>query len=214
MFSDVLHIGLDFDGVVVDSNAYFINEFLTIGNGLTGKNVSRRTIYNNWGTTLEDMLEIAFPGISLVTYYEERERLKLNQKIPPIVMGAPEAIEKISTLYSVSIITNRGGISFFEMIRDGGININHFENIQTSDDTDFDKPNPRVFDDFLVRYAAKEMLYVGDHLIDYKAALNAGIHFIAVLSGGISTREDFIATGLPENQILNSLADLPEFLGL
>ncbi|MFZ2154481.1 MAG: HAD hydrolase-like protein [Candidatus Moraniibacteriota bacterium] len=211
----VKHIGLDFDGVIVNSNFKFASEFTTIGKNLTGRDVSFETVFSIWGKTIHELLLDLYPEIDLVEYLEERKKLGFDQVFPDIFPGVVESLKILSKKFYISIITNREYLTLFEIIEKLDIDIDLFEHIQSSDETPFSKPDPRVFDDFLVAYRAQEMIYIGDHhLVDYQAAYGAGIHFIGVLSGGISTREDFIGAGVPRKMILNSLADVPNHLGI
>lgn len=212
---EINKLGVDFDGVLIASNHNFTDEFIAIGKNLTGRVISAEDIFSIWGLPLSDLLEKFYPEISLPTFFQERERLGFHRNFPSLIPGVIQAMELISAKIPISIITNRDSQTLFEILEALQVDTRLFEKIQSSDDTNYNKPHPKVFDDFLIRYRAKEMLYVGDHhKVDYKAATEAGIHFVGVLSGGISKREDFIATGLPENRILNSLAELPKFLGL
>lgn len=80
--------------------------------------------------------------------------------------------------------------------------------IQTGEDTEFHKPDPRVFEPMLgwaalKSIAAEEVLYVGDGLQDLKAARGAGLNFIGVATG-LVTVEEFTGHGSP------SVADIAE----
>ncbi|MBT6774810.1 HAD hydrolase-like protein, partial [Candidatus Woesearchaeota archaeon] len=57
--------------------------------------------------------------------------------------------------------------------------------------------------------STKEIISVGDHPDDYLAARDAGISFIAVLTGE-STKEDFVELGLDESMVINNLGELKE----
>lgn len=215
MLRKIKKLGVDFDGVIVDSNHSFPNEFITIGKNLTGRETSVEEIFSVWGITLPDLLERFYPEISLSAFLQERNHLGFHRNFPTLIPGVIEAIKLISTKIPISIITNRDSRTLFEILEVLQVDTGLFERIQSSNDTAYDKPDPRVFNDFLVPYKAEEMLYVGDHhKVDYLPACGAGIHFIGVLSGGISTREDFRNAGVPKKMILNSLADLPARLGI
>jgi phosphoglycolate phosphatase-like HAD superfamily hydrolase len=66
---------------------------------------------------------------------------------------------------------------------------------QTSEDTNYHKPDPRVFDPALAWLSERdiqpaETLYIGDGLLDMEAAVGAGVNFLGVQTGLI-TAEDF-----------------------
>lgn len=211
----IKHISLDFDGVLTDSNHDFAREFIAIGLSLTGREISQQSIFDNWGNTIVYLLELFYPEVDIITYTQERERLGFHKKSSPLISRAIETLEILKQRYSLSIVTNRESTTLLEIMKAREINPLLFERIQSSNDTDYDKPDPRVFDDLLIRYSANQVLYVGDHhQADWLAASGAGISFVGVLSGGISTKEDFLDAGVPKNQILSSLAEIPNFIGL
>ncbi|EKE20908.1 MAG: putative hydrolase [uncultured bacterium] len=206
---------VDFDGVLIDSNLAFAQEFTTIGNSLTGKEISIQDIFAVWGGSLHYLLPKFYPEISLAEYSRERIRQNFHLVTPSVFPGIPKALRQLSKYRKLSMLTNRKSDTLMATMGKLKINPCLFERIQSSDDSFFNKPHPRVFDDFLVPYRARETLYVGDHhKADYLPAYGAGIHFVGVLSGGISTREDFLDAGVPKKMILNSLADLPVRLGI
>lgn len=69
-----------------------------------------------------------------------------------------------------------------------------FDYIQTEDDTNYHKPDSRVFQptiEWLAEQGIKpsEVAYVGDSLKDMAAAVGAGFHFIGVCTGLITLEE-------------------------
>jgi phosphoglycolate phosphatase len=67
--------------------------------------------------------------------------------------------------------------------------------LQASDDTEFNKPDPRVFDEIINKATEEnidisEMIYFGDSLKDFTAANAAGMDFIG-LEQGLITGNDF-----------------------
>ena len=77
-----------------------------------------------------------------------------------------------------------------------------------SEDVKTHKPSPEGIFMALERFNIdkKDVLYVGDNIIDGEAAKNAGVDFAAVLTGN-NIREDFI--NIPNVKIMNTLAELP-----
>jgi HAD superfamily hydrolase (TIGR01549 family) len=87
--------------------------------------------------------------------------------------------------------------------------------VQGAEATPYHKPDGRVFDPALARLAElgisrSEVLYVGDALMDHEAAVRAGIQFVGVATGFVST-EQFQGAGAP---VITRLGDLPAYLGL
>lgn len=82
---------------------------------------------------------------------------------------------------------------------------------QTGDDTDFHKPDPRVFERTKAWLKEKgikpgEVLYIGDGLHDMKAAVGAGFNFLGVQTG-LVTADEFTAAKA------KSIRSLEELLG-
>ena len=77
-----------------------------------------------------------------------------------------------------------------------------------SEDVKTHKPSPEGMFMAMERFGAekKDVLYIGDNVIDGEAAQNAGVDFAAVLTGN-NVREDFFH--LPHVKIMNTLAELP-----
>ncbi|HEY1645434.1 MAG TPA: HAD hydrolase-like protein [Candidatus Saccharimonadales bacterium] len=72
-----------------------------------------------------------------------------------------------------------------------------FDYLQGENNTEYHKPDPRVFDplkDWLTSKNVKpaETLYVGDGLHDMKAAIGAGLEFVGVTTG-LVTQDEFAA---------------------
>ncbi|MBI3887611.1 HAD hydrolase-like protein [Candidatus Microgenomates bacterium] len=92
---------------------------------------------------------------------------------------------------------------------------NYFH-IQTAEDCEFFKPDPRVFDMVISKLEKEgikksQVVYVGDGLYDFEAAKNRNLTFVAVTTGFIS-REEFIKKGLNEKLILNNFSELKNLL--
>lgn len=82
--------------------------------------------------------------------------------------------------------------------------------IQTQEDTDFHKPDPRVFEPTLEKLAGQgitnlETIYIGDAIRDFVAARDAGIGFIGV-TNGLTSVQEFRAAGA------EVVTDLPSLL--
>lgn len=170
-----------------------------------------------WGKSFKDMLASFFPQFNK----EELEKFYLflisrsgQVKIPAIV-GGPEAIVHLRSRFLLGILTSRR--EFLEKrLRDAGYNKDHFEfcfGIK-----DYEKPKPhRKATEPIIRWVSENRVnnwcYVGDDSVDLEFTKNAGIQFLAVTTG-MTTRDDFLAHGQPEELIFNSIAQLPEYFGI
>jgi phosphoglycolate phosphatase-like HAD superfamily hydrolase len=99
----------------------------------------------------------------------------------------------------VGVVTSiLGFLAKSDLIR-YGFPVDKFFILQGSDDEPVHKPDPQVFDkalDLLRRknIPASQTVYVGDALIDYYAARDAGLGFIGIATGFV-TKTQFEAAG-------------------
>jgi phosphoglycolate phosphatase-like HAD superfamily hydrolase len=94
-----------------------------------------------------------------------------------------------------------------------GFPVEKFFILQGADDASAYKPDPKVFDGSLKRLKGKgimpgDVVYIGDALMDYYAARDAGINFIGVTTGSIS-KEQFKKEGAKS---VSTLTDLSKML--
>jgi len=101
--------------------------------------------------------------------------------------------------YALGVITATSSDSFNHDLEYHNVGIELFDYVQTSEDTKFHKPDPRVFvpavswlSDNSIK--PENVLYVGDGLHDMKAAKDAGFVFFGVETGLVSA-EEFAANG-------------------
>jgi phosphoglycolate phosphatase/pyrophosphatase PpaX len=117
--------------------------------------------------------------------------------------------------YALYILTKRSRTFLDLRLAQSGIYLSAIKKIFTSEEMAFQKPDPRAFDvlePHLGEFKREEVLYVGDHLGDMQAAHGAGLKFVAVLTGYF-TRKEFREQGLNEDNIIDDVSKLPEWLG-
>ena len=85
--------------------------------------------------------------------------------------------------------------------------VDYFNVIITQELTEKHKPNPEplLLACQKLNIKPEEAVYVGDRIIDFETAKNAGMDFIGILSGGTS-KEEFEKAGV--KKIIKSLSDL------
>lgn len=135
----------------------------------------------------------------------------IREKYPKI--PHPGAVEKVEELMSrgivLAILTSMSKEGVDHDFSHLPFKQNWFHFIQTEDDTEFHKPDHRVFEPALLKLgelgiASAEVMYVGDHRSDYQATLGAEISFTGVATGLISVVE-FEAMGA---KAVSSIAEL------
>lgn len=111
----------------------------------------------------------------------------------------------------IGIITATSRFSFEHDLELHGVPQKLLDYTQTEDDTNYHKPDPRVFEpavEWLKEQGIKpsEVVYIGDGLHDMRAALGAGFSFLGVETG-LVTAEQFKAEGA------NSIPGIADLVG-
>lgn len=128
-----------------------------------------------------------------------------------------EALEKLYKYFFLGILTNRHRSSAFSQIRKNDL-MPLFDLIVTPDWTRVRKPDPKMMEPVFkkceqLKIHRKNIILVGDTIEeDWLLAKALGLKFYAVLAGGINTKEEFVEAGVPENNIIASVANLPAIL--
>jgi phosphoglycolate phosphatase-like HAD superfamily hydrolase len=213
----IKNIVFDFDGVIVDTLDFCILEIQQVADSYGYTIPSRIELINGWGMIFQDYLAKFFSGLSLENYLHRRAELGLDKKLPPLIDGSREIVELLSLSHTLAIISNREKGTLHEIIAGSGLKNESFFFIQSCSDTEYHKPDHRVFENYFAKFGGKgieksSIVYIGDLVADYTAAKNAGLNFIGVLSGGITSLDEFIQAGLEPDNILTSVKDLPEYL--
>lgn len=109
----------------------------------------------------------------------------------------------------IGIITATSRFSLEHDLKHHKVPLELIDFIQSSDETNYHKPDPKVFNPVIKWLNEKgikndEVLYIGDGLHDMKAALGAGFNFLGVQTGLISA-EEFETSGA---QSISSISEL------
>jgi HAD superfamily hydrolase (TIGR01549 family) len=175
----------------------------------------RQEILDLMGKPLEEIARILWPNVNHELYIKEYRKLFMDKNlIIPKIDGAVDAVKKIKNSgFKLGIIS--GKINFFikKHLEEAGFDIKWFESVSSFETTKKYKPDsePLLYVMDKLKTKPEETLYVGDAKADYDCAKNANVEYVAVLTGCL-TREE--AEKLEVKNIINSVSELPEFLGL
>ncbi|MEK7482355.1 MAG: HAD-IA family hydrolase [Patescibacteria group bacterium] len=135
------------------------------------------------------------------------------------IKQVPGALKTLSLLlqagYSLGIISDRREESLGALLQSAMIPCGYFRFVKGSEDGIF-KPSPDMFNTTLrVMNCTDPVLYIGDHTDDCRACWGADreIEFVGVLTG-LCNLDEFLRAGVPAKNIIDSVADLPDFLGV
>jgi len=189
---------VDFDDTVcLTEEACFIIEN-QVAEEMGFKPMTRETHRMNWGKPLEAAIGERVPGIDAREFIKRVSALipiysrdGLLDSVPPRNLEALDALKEAGK--RLAILTSRRYSEVAHLLeQDHPIN-KRIEKIYHQDNSEFIKPDPRVFDRILKDFTTSpsEAVYVGDAVTDAMAAKGAGLHFIGVLEGGFREEKDF-----------------------
>jgi phosphoglycolate phosphatase-like HAD superfamily hydrolase len=171
-------------------------------------------ITEKWGSSFKDVL---IPALALAgnwpLYKQQLIERDLEVFFETSNFGGPIGLkEKLQSLkdagLSLGIITNRNDKMLERALNDLGLNSDVFDFLHSAD-CGVQKPNPQVFEKVSEFYQPDEIIFVGDSVIlDLPAAYNhePAIDFVGIISV-IHGKKDFVAAGVPEDMIFDSVID-------
>lgn len=206
------------DGTLIDSSKSGLERILQLAKArnLPATPEIEQGIRNMWGANPLLIIETFWPQENPRAFFAAWEDLDIAEPHPAFP-GTREALKKLYPYFNMSIVTNRHPKIIFAQLLYNGI-VELFEQIITPAHNGHKKPEPEIMEPIFEEYKAnqterKDIILVGDTVeCDWKLAQAVGIEFYAVLSGGVDTREKFLATGVPKDHIIDSVADLPRIL--
>ncbi len=164
-----------------------------------GKDLTEAEIRQHWGKPLHELICLLYDTDDAeqamaynIEHHESFPKMLFAQTIPTL-----KALKQSGK--KVGIITATSRFSFEHDLDLHRIPRELLDFTQTSEDTDFHKPDYRVFEP-LIKWldeqgiAPSQVVYVGDGLHDMQAAVDAGFLFLGVQSGLVSAAE-FDAAG-------------------
>jgi len=212
------HVIFDFDGTITDSFGPCSKDLMETAEkmGLPADEKVLSLMAENYGLPTAELLNICWPKQKHEAF--EQSILDGNAKgHTPLFPGAENMLMALKKAgIGMSIFTGRQRSGVFPVLKDFGID-KFFSQVVTREDVAVGKPNPEGLMKIigpLAEYGFKnsEIVFVGDNRADLECAKNAGVDFVAVTEAENVTRERFVSFGVPENNILDFLRDLPAWL--
>ena len=202
-------VALDWDMTVVDSRGKLLQNLAIaheFGNPLTLDEVRRHW---NESSDFEDLMarltnNAPFDEIMSVVRRDYNNPEYAKQPFD----FAVAAIESFrSAGYKTAVVSGVQRELLERDARDLSIPIGDlFDLVQAQDDSEFKKPDPRVFCPLLRHFGitAASLLYIGDEEKDFRATAAAGAHFIGVETG-MSTAAEFDALGASHTKTIEGV---------
>ena len=218
-------ISLDFDGTIVPSTPSGFHKMQECLNMRGLPSISEADLQKVWGKKFTDVVRFILKKVGVPDYQLDEEIaafLEIEKSITETVSISEEMVillQKIKdSKHLTALITSRNKQDLEHGVKDFGVSLDYFDYIQTSDQSEYHKPDGRVFNP-LFKWAEekgvehKNIIYCGDTLYDWGAAVSAKppIQFIGVVSG-VATASDFFAAGVTE--VARGPNGLAEYLDL
>ena len=215
MINRIINRGLcfDLDGTLIDSGSEALKRVLKITRllNLPATPEIEKTLKDLWGQHPSILIKTVWPNADIGQFYKEWENLDIAEPFP-LFPGIKDAIEKLFQHFQLSILTSRNIKTTISQLKYNNL-LSYFGVVLAADSSPFKKPHPESIGPILKWIRKEDLIFVGDTIEgDWKLAQATGIEFYAVLSGGIDTREKFLAAGVPVDHIIDSVTDLPQIL--
>lgn len=207
---------LDCDGVMLDSVDRSILQHQRFARHKGYRVPSYNRLRQLWGLPWSRVIKTIWPQIDTDEFMDEF--VKFSTSIwHPFIPGVLDSLMKLKkTGLVLSLLTSREQETLFWHLDDMDISSDMFLYIRTHNENNFERPDPRIFQTTIEQFRRvnifkREIIYVGDTLHDFQAAQAAQIKFIGVLTGA-AMKQEFEKAGVQD--ILDSITDLPDFLGV
>lgn len=186
----------DFDDTLVTTFETKKKAIQHLGREAYGIKINDDVIRTNWGRPIRDLFKVLFKDVAvddIDKIIEKYTKVRINFPTRPYP-DTVSTLRNLSPNFLLGIITsNRRDFLNFDLNL-SGIEQELFFLIQTAEEGKAHKPDPHVFDyavDILSKQKINksEILYVGDTLIDYFAARDAGLQFYGIPDRTVNKQE-------------------------
>lgn len=179
-------VAFDFDDTLVATIKNVWRQHKHVALTEFGLEISDDDLRRVWGRPFDEMVPDLY-GHPFATV--EPYLLKAKPDFPKELF--PESKKLLSGMKAagkvVALVTSTNTRSLAQDFVHSAIEDDTFDHVFTIDDTEYRKPDKRVFDPLLTHgYKPEEVIYIGDAPTDFYAARDAGFDFIGVATGLVS----------------------------
>lgn len=185
----------DYDDTLVRTRQCRFAAIQAVARRWYGVELPAARIEQFWGREYRAFFREVFAGIDedvarVIARYESLDAefpIQLHPDTRP-------ALELLRRSHRLGIVTAVGRHLLERQLGDLALPASWFSVLQAAEDTPAHKPDPAVFEPALTELGGlgitpERVLYVGDSLIDWRAASGAGLRFIAVDRGSVHPEE-------------------------
>lgn len=181
----------DHDDTLVDTFKAKSAQHIHIARTHYDKDLSIEEVKEHWGKPLPSLLGLLYETDDIQKALAHSASY-LKDYPKPLFEFTMSTLQRIkSTGRKIGLVTATTTFGLSHDFALHGIADDLFDYTQTADDTEYHKPDPRVFEPAIEwlntqQITPGQVLYVGDGLHDYRAAIGAGFNFIGVETGLVS----------------------------
>ncbi len=200
MLAQFQAIIFDFDDTLVKTIDLKWNQHKENARKNFGVEITDEKLRKHWGEGFKTLVKNLYGDVDSVENIIEKYYALRHNYYKPSHLGALELVRHlISDGKEVGILTSMDTSSVVEDFERLKYPYKDFVILQGEDQTEYHKPDPRVFEPTLEALAKKgitnlETVYIGDAIRDYVAARDAGISFVGVTTG-LTSGAEFAAEG-------------------
>jgi len=206
----------DMDDTLLRTYRIAYGTYMLTAKALGLKRVPIKKFLRHWGFPYNELIKGTWRNAPIEEFSKMHGEIAKTRPYP-LIKGANEMLAelKCKKLF-LAIMSSKHTKAIPLRARQAGLKLDYFRELIGLESAPFHKPDARVFRKLIAELKGRkikksEILYVGDGLMDYEAAKNAGLQFAAVLTG-FRKREDFLRAGLKKENILKSAVEVPAFI--
>lgn len=209
-------ICFDLDGTLIDSGPGGLAQLCKVAEKLSlpMNEEIEQVLRSMWGQHPSVLIRTVWPDTDVSLFYKTWEDLDIANPWATFP-GTKDALKKLSEKFYLSILTSRNIRTTIPQLQHNDL-LQFFGLVIAADTRPYKKPDPRSIDPIFEEYRSAgvdQLILVGDTVEgDWKLAQATRLEFFAVLSGVMDTHQKFLLAGVPEDHIINSVADLPQIL--
>jgi HAD superfamily hydrolase (TIGR01549 family) len=205
----------DLDDTLVKTRAIKAQQHKAVAREFYGREVTDEKLGEHWGKPFDALVTSLHDNVDTIENLRKVYAATSDRFPKEIHDDTLEMIDELTAKgIQLGIVTATNREYLLKDLKRLGIPSERFFSLQGADETEFHKPDPRVFDTVLetleeLGISREETMYVGDALTDWYAARDAGLQFIAVTTGS-HTAKEFKAAGAPK--VIGRLSELPAII--
>lgn len=176
-----------------------------------GVNLNNATLRKHWGKPTPELVTHLYGNADTPEIMVQAYRSLDKYYLKTLQVNTLEVIQQLFSLdYVLGVVTNAQSSTVLRDMHRLNLDSRLFSFIQTFDDTNAYKPDPRVMSLACRKIrglgiSRSETVYIGDSLIDWQTAKQVDMPFVGVTSG-VTTATEFRQAGV--TQIISTIEEL------